>query len=253
MNSGELPLRYTLIGRILPERAMISADTPRRARFEAGQLSGEAELLVRFSNLHVRIFSECVPQSSGALVSIAQQLTSPIVNFLGFRLCATYRIVFDHLIDHSERSSELISVIEPIFESGSEPHFTFRQIDEFEPIGVDPSLISKPQLRVALEELSTALNRPMLTPMHCYIALEYVRELHEGATEKERWESMRNLLSISRNAVMAIELLAKDQKHGKIEYISWEQRKRCLQIAWEIVHRQIQLDADVCTSFPQLE
>ena len=247
-----LPLRYTVIGRIIPERAYVNAQNLPRLRFEAGDLVGEADIMLRYSNFHVAIFSNCEPQSTETLANIAQQLVAPIVDFIGFKLCATYRIVVDHVVNHFEQNSSLVSVIEPVFYLNASPQFTFRPNEEFEAIDFAPFLATQHSMRSVLDELSTALKRPAHTPMHCYIAIEYIREMYGGKHVRNSWTAMRERLSVSIGALNSVKDLATDQKHGKIGFVSWEQRKRCLQITWELVHRQMALLLGFSNPFPEI-
>jgi hypothetical protein len=232
-------LQYIVFGRVLPERSGMGMNGSPRLAFDWMSQKVEVELSFLHSHITVKLFTQSSDWSDGEILSASRQTAGLFTTLVAYKLCAAYQIVFDQILRHATGAHSVVSVTEPIFHTVENSKFTFRPLGDFEPFVPNFDALNDPRVAVAMDELNIAILRPSLTAMHTYICLEYIKELHGDGSEADKWTAMRTNLNVSRECLMEIENLAKDMKHGKIMFTSWDQRKRCLQIAWEVMHRQL--------------
>jgi hypothetical protein len=233
------PLRYIISGRIVPERTLVTIQGLTVARFHFSGGEGFAEISIQSSQVTLKIFSIEIHFSTFEIVSIAKQLISSITDHVGFRMVGSYNFALDQLTTIQTGDIELLSVLEPNFDSKFVNGMSFISSSEFDPFCTPLETISDPFVRMALEELQIALLRPSLTPMHCYFAIEFIRERHIGIGDKQKWISLRDSLNVSRDCIDYIRKFAQDQKHGKAIMLDGIERTTCIHISWEIVHREL--------------
>ncbi len=75
------------------------------------------------------------------------------------------------------------------------------------------------------------------TALHCKMAIESVRNYFQGKKDAQRWHAMRTALNLTEDTLKSIDPIANNQRHGKNQFQSWENRKKQMQIGWEVVWR----------------
>lgn len=105
------------------------------------------------------------------------------------------------------------------------------------PLELSLSLLTNRAISRATFELRCAIRYPDYTALHCRLAIEAIRNASNPDDERDGWGQLRSRLNVKRETIESFKAVANDQRHGKNSHQTWEQRRRCMQIAWEIVHR----------------
>lgn len=102
-------------------------------------------------------------------------------------------------------------------------------------------VLKSQNLRRALENLREAIRSSGNTGFFCYRAVESIRQHfwkeEDGKESKKSWERLRKTLCIDKNWIDALKLFADEQRHGRVPYMSEEDRVSAMQHAWKVVDR----------------
>lgn len=239
-----------IVGRVIPERANVRFGKT-KFRFDQPEISGSGAALAEFSqvSVHLNLDNEC--HNHHQITSIARSATAPIFNYIAFTQTASYHIAFDMIIDVDSQQHHSISVSEPIFQEEIEPPNTFFKKKEHEATLV-PVSVFDPVMQRTLDELANSLRYPQLTPMYCRLAIETLRTSFDPQNETNAWKLLREALNVKRETIDSFWKLAADQRHGRIVEHTWDDRRSCLRIAWEIVNRSLLLKNDPKTQFDSI-
>jgi hypothetical protein len=147
------------------------------------------------------------------------------------------------IIDVDNEQHHPISVSEPIFLEKTEPPNTFFKRKEHESTLV-PNSVFDPVMQRTLDDLANSLRYPQFSQMYCRLAIESIRTSFDPQDEGNAWKLLREALNVRRETIDSFWKLAADQRHGRIVEHTWDERKSCLRIAWEIVNRFLLLKND---------
>lgn len=236
-----------IVGRIIPERANVQFG-PIPFQFNHSDTRGSGSAFAEFSQLsvHLKFENDCGNQYH--IVSIARSAAAPISNYIAFTQTAAYHIVFDLILDVDNQRHYPVSVAEPFFSEEAKTPNTFFKRKEHEVLEI-PMSVFDPTMQRVLDELANALRYPQLSPMYCRLAIEALRNSFDPENEINAWELLRNSLNVKRGTIDSFRKLAADQRHGRLVEHTWEDRKSCLRIAWEIVNRFTLRKADPAIQF----
>jgi len=236
-----------IVGRIIPERANVRFG-PVPFQFSHSEIRGSGTAFAEFSQIsvHLKLENDCTNHYQ--IASIARSATAPISNYIAFTQAAAYHIALDLIIDIDEQRHYPISVAEPFFSGEVESPNTFFKRKEHDLVEV-PTSVFDPTLQRVLDELANSLRYPQLSPMYCRLAIETLRNSFDPQNEANAWGLLRASLNVKRDTIDSFWKLAADQRHGRIVEHTWDDRKSCLRIAWEIVNRFILLKANPTIQF----
>lgn len=238
---------YIVVGRLIPERAKVQFGRT-EFNFDQAGIRGSGTAFADYSqvSVHLKFDSDCDHHYS--IISIARSVVAPISNYIAFTQTATYYVAFDMLIDVENQQHHSVTVSEPIFQEEAEHPHTFYKRKEYESVHV-PNQVFDPVMQRVLDELANALRFPQLSPMYCRLAVETLRTSFDSEDESNAWELLKEALNIKRETIDSFWKLAADQRHGRIIAHSWDERRSCLRIAWEIVNRYLAFKVDPTVKF----
>ncbi len=125
-------------------------------------------------------------------------------------------------------------------QSNSEPALTFKSAPSQGTLPVSLALIDNNDLGRATFELRNSIRYPDFTALHCRLAIEAIRN-HFDKKEDKAWPKLRAALNVTEATLREFEEVSSLQRHGRNQPQTWEQRRRCMQIAWEVAYRFTQL------------
>jgi hypothetical protein len=121
-----------------------------------------------------------------------------------------------------------------------DPAFTFKSALSQGALPVALNLIDNNNLGRATFELRNSIRYPDFTALHCRLAIEAIRN-HFDEKEDRAWPKLRAALRVKESTLREFEDIANLQRHGRNSPQTWEHRRRCMQIAWEVTYRFTQL------------
>ena len=99
-----------------------------------------------------------------------------------------------------------------------------------------------PHLARALAELRRSILEPGETYLHCYRAVESIRQAFaEGVDRATSWEKMRSALRVERSPLDALDAPSRGLRHGEGLFQSAEDRRTAMALAWTVVDRFVLL------------
>jgi hypothetical protein len=236
-----------IVGRIVPERANVRFHVEKFS-FDSAGLRGSGAAFAEFSQVSIHLNFEQDCENRYDAISIARSVAATISNYIAFTQTASYHLSFDLIIDIENQKHYPVAISESLFKEEIEAPNTFFKRREHADTLV-PLSVFDPFIQRALDDLANALRFPGFSPMYCRLAIETLRTSFDPESEANAWELLREQLSIKRGTIDSFWKLAADQRHGRFIDHSWDDRKACLRITWEIVNRFILLREDPATKF----
>ncbi len=229
--------RYLIEGRIIPER--INFDMP---AFDFTTTRADVSLSGRLSILKSKIFIHVSAPDEAKVPDIRNMLLTVIadvVNYVGFYLVCGISWELESITDVDDRSTFVFGVEGHAFHDRSEfgNKLTFAPAGHDAPLQISGDLIFNSAISRATHELRNSIRYPDFTALHCRLAIEAIRNHFDADDEAEGWRKMREALKLSRSTIETFQDIAAIQRHGRNTLQTWEQRRRCMQIAWETTHR----------------
>ena len=138
----------------------------------------------------------------------------------------------------------IIPVFEPTFET-RETGLSFDAHGDKSNIVIPWAAGATPELPTALHDLTAAVRYPRRTFEYCRMAVEVIRRHFDPANVRDHRSrhpageaEMCAALRVTRKSLQTLDAVAARSRHGELAFsISWEMRKRALELAWELVAR----------------
>lgn len=235
-SEGGAPMKYLIEGRVIPERMNISVP-----QMSVGLEIGEHEAQCLIEIIKSRIFIHLdapgelsVPDIRNAIFNVV----GDVVNMAGFMYVSGISYEIDSITSQDERWTVVFGTEGHVFDDLSEfgQKLTFA-VRPYGPAEMSVALLDVPAVSRANFELRNSIRYPDFTPLHCRLAIEAVRNYFDAENEKVGWQCLRETLHIKRETIELFQHAATLQRHGHGVPQSWEERRRAMQIAWEICHR----------------
>lgn len=230
--------KYLIEGRIVPERVDFNAQ-PLTFKFDLqdGQQFNATICIVKSKIfVHVDTLDEVsIPEIRNVIYSALGDL----VNFAGFQLVLGISYELDSITNIDTKSTTVFGVEGFVFDDLTEfeSRITFRSGQFGAPTPISAPLLSSRPIARATFELRCSIRYPDFTALHCRLAIEAIRNAFDHENEANGWKLLRDNLKINRATIESFKDVATTQRHGRNTYQTWAERRRCMQIAWEIVHR----------------
>ena len=232
--------RWTVTGRILPERCNVSFPPVSSRGVGAG---GRFQLILeaKHSHLIARLLTETKDVSYHEVVDVVRSTASFPVNYIAFMNRGAYEVVVDLCINESTGENATLPIFEPIFDV-QDPGLCFKAGLETFPI---PYAAGNYQLATALQDLTQATRQPRRTFENCRMAVEVIRNFFdppENKNERERHiegeKRLCHALRVERRSLIKLDAMAARSRHGDMVFsMGWPLRKRALEFAWEVAAR----------------
>ena len=160
------------------------------------------------------------------------------VNFIGFRYVLGLSYEIDSITDLDSKDT-LVFGAEGFAFSDAEPRLTGITFNpqSFGPGEIEPELANHPVIMRASFELRNSIKYPDYTALHCYLALDAIRNHFDSSNDKNGWELLRLNLNIKRDSIEKFKDAADCQRHGKNKSQDWNDRRIAMQTGWEVLHR----------------
>lgn len=231
-------MHYLLEGRIIPER--IDLNFP-EFRVESLLEDGKKLSIVAYvikSKIFIHVHSD-QEESYATIRNIMFTIVGDVVNYAGFQHVLGISYELDSITDVEKQSTYVFGVEGFVFENTDEfgNRITFTQNKYGSPLTVNVALLTDPAISRATFELRNSIRYPDFTALHCRLAIEAVRNAFDAEDESKGWKALRENLNVNRETIESFKEIATNQRHGKNEHQTWEQRQHCMQIAWEVVYR----------------
>lgn len=227
-------IKYIVEGRIIPERVL----------FECPQIDF-GNIKVQITKSKIFIIIEC--EEGTSIPDLRNQLFSiigNIVNFAGFKLTTAMSYELESIVNMNTNEVIVFGTEGHVFENPQDIEdqvkFTADQLGA--PLEMSTQLAMDPIVSRAAFELRNTIRYPDFTAMHCKLAIEAVRngfcdDFEKTGWEGSAWQKMRDALNLSEDSFTSFNNIANEQRHGRNRPQTWEQRRVCMQIAWETLHR----------------
>ena len=230
-------MKRVFFGRVIPERADVSLSHPITLT-DPDPLG----FCITISILKSQIHATCSWDDSVNLLTFKNQLEFQarlVVDILGARERCGYDIEIISALDPETGLHDVFGVEEDIQVNNDFPEFS----KMVEKAGLEPALY------VALANFREAIRVPHETSLHCYRAIEAIRQtfVPQGADKDSRagrnasWLAMRRALNLLETTLREPEDLATSLRHGEVVGQPWLVRKRHLEISHEIIRRFLHL------------
>ena len=235
--------QWTVTGRILPERCEVKFGPIQSQGISAG-----GRFKLRLESAASLIAAKCIVEKTDASVfeiaEIVRTAAAFPVDYIAFQNRAAYVTVLDLCTNDYTGATFPIPVYEPIFEA--------QEVGICFDTGSDKSKIAMPwkeasvvEFPTALHDLTQAIEYPRRTFEYCRMAIEVMRRYFDPAkaTDHRRRqlageEAMCEALKVTRAALISLDSVAARSRHGDLVVaINWEQRKRAMELTWELVAR----------------
>ena len=188
-------------------------------------------------------------KSSASVFEIADVVRSALafpVDYIAFQNRGAYNIVLDLCINNQTGQAEAIPIFEPTFDA-LEFGYCFDARSDKSKLSIPWAAAAVPELPTALHDLTEAVQYPRRTFEHCRMAVEAIRRHFDPPTirrDSERHrkgeEAMCAALKVTRTSLKSLDAVAARSRHGELVIsMSWEMRKRALELASELVARFI--------------
>jgi hypothetical protein len=231
---------WTITGRVLPERANVWVAPVESAGAGAG---GRFKLRLEVIQSHISatLIVEKTDPSDFEKADIVRTALAFPINYIAFMNRAAYETVLDVCIRSGTAETTTLPEFEPIFD-GDDPGRCFTPgLERFD----IPYASQNYQLSTALHDLTEAVRYPRRTFDYCRMAVEVVRSFFDPASIKSHRErhiegekQMCSSLRIDRASLQSLDAIAARSRHGELVFsISWDLRKKAMELAWEVVAR----------------
>ena len=250
--------KYLIEGRVIPER--VDLNIP-KISYLVHYIGGPVgiDLQVLKSKIFVYIESD-EPIYMFDLRNIIFTQVGDLINYIGFRYVLGLAYEIDSITDIEEKTTHVFGVEGFVFEPEppQEAGHTFKK-NNYGPATLDMRIASNPSVARATFELRNSIRYPDYTALHCYLAIEAIRNYFQAENENESWEELRKNLNVAKSVIMRTKDTADLQRHGRNKPQNWSERQTAMQTSWELLHRfvyflqqeqQVQLDK---SEFPILQ
>ncbi|WP_156376150.1 hypothetical protein, partial [Methylobacterium sp. Leaf117] len=230
-------MRWLAEGRVIPERVDLSLD-----RIALGVPWSDGNILtVSIQIIKSKIFIHIESESDIVIQDIRNVLfniVGNIINNAGFYFVLGISYEIDSITHIGRQQTSVFGVEGFVFDDRTEfgDRLTFIPND-YGAHDLDLELAINPIIARSSFELRNAIRYPDFTALHCRLAIETIRNAFDDANETNGWNQLRSNLNINRDTIQSFSDVATTQRHGRNMPQTWEQRRRCMQIAWEICHR----------------
>jgi hypothetical protein len=182
------------------------------------------------SNVVVRVESE-EPNDLKTFINEVRSAVGAIVDALGFGMATPLRLEMTHLVKESHETLILESTWTELLDA--EGHDFGAHLPEHALAPVVTAATQSLFYRLALADAQRAIEFPDDTAFYCYRARESLcRALAPGSAEDKvgsrEWEHLRQLLSIERSDIDAIQDHAVVRRHGRHTRLSEDDRRTAL-------------------------
>jgi hypothetical protein len=233
-------MKYLVEGRVIPERVDFNSPTIGTSFTLENDVTVDVTLYIIKSKIFVHIDSKTEVQVP-TLRNFLFEFVGDVINFAGFQHVLGISYELDSITNIDEGSTWLFGVDGFVFDDTTQlgNTLTFKANEFGKPYLLTPELLSNSYILRATFELRNSIRYPHFTALHCRLAIEAIRNAFDSKNENNGWKQLREILSVSRETIESFKDVATEQRHGRNLYQTWQQRRHCMQVAWEIVHRFI--------------
>jgi hypothetical protein len=227
------------IGRVLPTAIKVSIEAP-EAKWKWEESGLELTFRVKVGNSFVNVECELEkyqPEYIGELYRRAFDLARASVNLVGFAHGFGLSVILEMFIAPDGSPSELAAIdpsLPPLCTAYSlEP----ARLADFNT--VFNTVLTTPDLFMALEDLIHSITLPHVSPVNCARAMDRLKHLiaSPGSLDKDAWRQMRDTLQIDEPYLRYITDVSKGPRHGRPGHTPGNQTTEVTRRSWTIMNR----------------
>lgn len=175
------------------------------------------------------------------LKNIIENFMRLVADMYGFTVACGYDVEVTEAYNLDTKKYYILGVHENIFDDMDINNSTYEGIPHPDaPSHSDIINVARahPELIVALSDFRKAIKDPDFTVFHCYRALDSLKYAAPIKKESKQWEWLYSNLNLSKKTKDKLSASGGgEQRHGKVNPTSWEDRKFAMKIAWEAIRR----------------
>jgi hypothetical protein len=183
------------------------------------------------SAFNVEVISSLQDEDPAHLANALLHVMSGLFDALGLSFGRPHNITLEGFTNLETGQSAQLSFALPAFGQ------------DIEAAGLRPQdwiglCVGNPQLRAALRDIRLAMETPGEVPVHCYRAIERIRQYFaRGNNRKRSWETLATALNVERRWLDSYTAHAIAVRHGEIVELKLAERDACLRQAAIVVIR----------------
>ncbi len=231
-------MRYLIEGRVIPERVDLSAP---KIEIQL-HTKGDIGIPCAFEIIKSKIFIHLTTPPEVSIPDIRNSMftaVGTIVNYACYRHVIGVSYELDSITEIDQQITQVFGTEGCVFQDNDEfgDRITFPTHDFGAPLAIDPRIFLHPAMTRVTFEIRNSIRYPDYTALHCRLAIEAIRNSFDPEDRSNGWRLLRENLKVSRDTIDSFKDVANNQRHGKNQNQTWQQRQRCMQIAWEICWR----------------
>ncbi len=183
------------------------------------------------SCFNVEVESSRAQEDPGKLANQLMHIMSGLWDALGLSVGKPHSLTFEGFINLDTRASGQLTPALPSFATLIEA--AGLQINDWVSVSV-----GSPQLRAALRDIRLAMETPGEAAVHCYRAIERIRQHFARTVDRKRsWQSLADALNVERTWLDSYTTNATAVRHGELIELQNAERDACLEQAAVVVIR----------------
>ncbi len=229
--------RYLVEGRVIPERVDFNVPRIDYTLMFVDEQSADCQVYVWKSKIFAHVQAPDNVEISN-LRNALFTLLGNLINYAGFHKVLGISYELDSITDVDTKETTVFGVEGFAFVGGSEfgDSGTFFRDAYDKELALSSELLSNKYFNRATFELRNSIRYPDFTALHCRLAIEAIRNYFDE-NEGKAWPKLRAALKIREATLREFEDIANLQRHGRNAPQTWEQRRRCMQVVWEVTYR----------------
>ena len=247
---------YIFIGKILPERAMLSLSIPStQINFADGTSSAEMKVNILLNQLLVKIDTDH-QWNVNDLRNTVRDLVQSYLSMIGFIAGHAYDLEITRVICDERGIDYVFGIDIPCLNEISVGKDKAKEMEKLQRCseGENGKFI-----RRCLNDLVSAMKNVEDTGFYCYRAVEALR--NHSASESNlsdqkdatKWDHFRSVAGVERESIMAVKAYADPLRHGRPTGITEAERIIIFQGTWGIVQAYFNALAQAAGAAPRLD
>ncbi|SXC68773.1 Uncharacterised protein [Klebsiella quasipneumoniae] len=230
--------KYSFIGLVLPERAMLTFEFSLTLHLPSGHKGGFQCSIINNQLLAIASLEENIDLMT--LRNIVHYIIQSNISLLGFYSGIFYDVKIDRVYNDELTVNYVYGVANTDIQEYWGELDIEKMYNEFKhkTVGQEGILLNR-----ALNDLMSALRSADDAAFFCFRAIESLRNHNSllkniaDKNDKQQWESFRNMTCCLRSQIDEVKIFADHLRHGKHVSMTADEVKHVLVTTWEIVRR----------------
>lgn len=234
---------YIIIGKILPERAIISIVLPEVSfsPIVSEKSINKAKVSINNNQVYILYSTDSEELRIHDIRNIAKQLIADHLSIIGYVLGYAYEIELTRIINIEKGIDYVFGIDIPCLANrlnSQKPETYKAEVNRINNIISKQGSLSIYIYR-CLNDLKHAMTNPDDTGFYCYRAIESLKQFckykFEIESEKEQWAKLSELTAYDSDKIQFTKEKAGPARHGDLPIITDDDRVRIFTDTWDIV------------------